>query len=411
MNDYEFGNFLYELRKKRGLTQKELGDKLGVKNKAVSQWEMGISKPRTGKLRTLAEILGVTVDELLACKRAAPKEDARSEIAFAINVHIREIRRARRWLVFGIVLFLAAPTLAFLTVAVSVGTIDTAQSGVTIGLAAFFGALFCLSCAVIAASGITMSKRKRMLYRIFPKRREEIDGLTGQAAPPEVGEKETEEDGEFRAREGKRLGLILPVAVLLAVLATLAALVCQGILAFWHAILLACAAAAALFVGNAFLTVRLVAHMRKRVVRGDYERAIGRGKFLLGTWLPCANMQIADTVCLNLAVAYFSIGKDEAFRAYLADIDTPFLSVAKSYWMCIAALAQRDAGAFREAYASVMFPEAAKTYRDVAGLAADYGKLLCLMAELVDGAEPEKAKKALLDRIENPRARRIIGAY
>ena len=45
MNDFEFGNRLYELRRRTGLTQAELADKIGVTNKAVSKWENGKANP------------------------------------------------------------------------------------------------------------------------------------------------------------------------------------------------------------------------------------------------------------------------------------------------------------------------------------------------------------------------------
>lgn len=67
MND--FGDFLYNLRKQRGWTQTELADKLGVTNQAVSKWENGDSFPDTGMLVPLAELFGVSVDELLKGKR------------------------------------------------------------------------------------------------------------------------------------------------------------------------------------------------------------------------------------------------------------------------------------------------------------------------------------------------------
>lgn len=66
MNDYKFGNFLCELRTEKGLSQTELGDMFGVSNKAVSKWEMGISKPRPAMLLMLSSFFGVTVEELLA---------------------------------------------------------------------------------------------------------------------------------------------------------------------------------------------------------------------------------------------------------------------------------------------------------------------------------------------------------
>lgn len=64
-----FGNFLYNLRKQRGWTQTELADKLGVTNQAVSKWENSDSFPDTGMLVPLAELFGVSVDELLKGKR------------------------------------------------------------------------------------------------------------------------------------------------------------------------------------------------------------------------------------------------------------------------------------------------------------------------------------------------------
>ncbi len=64
-----FGDFLYELRKEKGMTQAELADKLGVTNKAVSKWETGEAMPETSLLLPLAGIFGVTVDELLNGRR------------------------------------------------------------------------------------------------------------------------------------------------------------------------------------------------------------------------------------------------------------------------------------------------------------------------------------------------------
>ena len=66
----QFGLFVAQLRKEKGLTQKELAAQLYVSDKAVSKWEVGASIPDTALLVPLAEILGVTVTELLQCKRS-----------------------------------------------------------------------------------------------------------------------------------------------------------------------------------------------------------------------------------------------------------------------------------------------------------------------------------------------------
>lgn len=75
----EFGSFIAQLRKEQDLTQKELAEKLFLSDKAVSKWETGYSIPDTTLLVPLAEILGVTVTELLECRRSekstlAPEE-------------------------------------------------------------------------------------------------------------------------------------------------------------------------------------------------------------------------------------------------------------------------------------------------------------------------------------------------
>lgn len=65
----KFGSFLAQLRKERGMIQKELAEKLYVTDKAVSKWERGLSLPDIALLQPLADILGVSVTELLSGQR------------------------------------------------------------------------------------------------------------------------------------------------------------------------------------------------------------------------------------------------------------------------------------------------------------------------------------------------------
>ena len=70
------GMMIAELRKEKGMIQLELAEKMGVTDKAVSKWERDLSCPDINSLPNLAEILGVTVDELMQIKREAdnPKQ-------------------------------------------------------------------------------------------------------------------------------------------------------------------------------------------------------------------------------------------------------------------------------------------------------------------------------------------------
>ena len=61
----EIGKFISEVRKEKGLTQKELAERLNVTDKAVSKWETGRSVPDIALLTPLADALGVTVVEIL----------------------------------------------------------------------------------------------------------------------------------------------------------------------------------------------------------------------------------------------------------------------------------------------------------------------------------------------------------
>lgn len=64
-NNERLGNKLYELRKKAGLSQEELAERLDVSRQAVSKWECGESLPDTDNLITISKLYGVSLDELV----------------------------------------------------------------------------------------------------------------------------------------------------------------------------------------------------------------------------------------------------------------------------------------------------------------------------------------------------------
>ena len=69
---------LLEYRKKAGLSQEELAERIGVSRQAVSKWERAEASPDTDNLIALAEVYGVTLDELIKGRQEeaadSPKE-------------------------------------------------------------------------------------------------------------------------------------------------------------------------------------------------------------------------------------------------------------------------------------------------------------------------------------------------
>ena len=65
INNEKFGHFVAARGRALGLTQKELGERLFVSDKTVSKWERGASLPNIALLQPLAEVLDVSVSELL----------------------------------------------------------------------------------------------------------------------------------------------------------------------------------------------------------------------------------------------------------------------------------------------------------------------------------------------------------
>ena len=82
MEKHSIGQFIAILRKANGMTQQEVADRLHVSNKAVSRWEREESAPDISLIPALAELLGVTCDELLKGER----------IAESVSVTMKEVK-------------------------------------------------------------------------------------------------------------------------------------------------------------------------------------------------------------------------------------------------------------------------------------------------------------------------------
>ena len=68
------GEFISVQRKAKGMTQQQVADELGVSNKTVSSWETGASCPDISLIPAIADLFGVTCDEILRAERVPPAE-------------------------------------------------------------------------------------------------------------------------------------------------------------------------------------------------------------------------------------------------------------------------------------------------------------------------------------------------
>ena len=74
MDMKKIGQFLASLRREHGLTQEQLGEKLGVTNKTVSRWETGNYLPPAEMLQALSLLYGITINEILSGTRLQEEE-------------------------------------------------------------------------------------------------------------------------------------------------------------------------------------------------------------------------------------------------------------------------------------------------------------------------------------------------
>ncbi len=89
MDQKKVGNFLAQLRKEKGLSQKELARIVGVTDKTVSRWETGSYMPDIDTFAVLSDYYGVLINEMIAGERL---EDAQTVIKHS-EENIRSIAR------------------------------------------------------------------------------------------------------------------------------------------------------------------------------------------------------------------------------------------------------------------------------------------------------------------------------
>ena len=176
MEKKSLGSFIAFLRKEKHLTQKQLAELLNVSDKTVSHWECDETSPDISILPELAELLGVTVDELLKGEKNPVKTNVnfdfaspKSESVFdkAGNFASKAFNKIRnnmsaevteRFRLFHILSFIGEVIAFFVLIVVTLSSLFSASysiAPISVGIVALIGSLW----TIIISLALTLGGR------------------------------------------------------------------------------------------------------------------------------------------------------------------------------------------------------------------------------------------------------------
>ena len=86
------GANIKRLREARNITQKELGEAVGVSDKAVSTWELEVKEPRMGTIQKLADFFGVSKSDIIEdIKTPAEADVTFDDFTYAMHHESKEL--------------------------------------------------------------------------------------------------------------------------------------------------------------------------------------------------------------------------------------------------------------------------------------------------------------------------------
>lgn len=108
MDAIDVGQKIVSLRKQKGMTQKQLAEMLFITDKAVSKWERGVNFPDISIMKPLADVLEISVSELLGLEQSTSEEviNKVAEISIEEKKNIKRGLKIRAWINIIIGIFL-----------------------------------------------------------------------------------------------------------------------------------------------------------------------------------------------------------------------------------------------------------------------------------------------------------------
>lgn len=100
MDQILIGKFIAGERKRKGYTQKQLSEKLGISDKTISKWERGNGFPEVSLLLPLCNELDITVNELLSGERVSEEDYRKKAEENMVNL-VREAQESKKKIILS----------------------------------------------------------------------------------------------------------------------------------------------------------------------------------------------------------------------------------------------------------------------------------------------------------------------
>lgn len=100
MDQIKIGRFIADERKRKGYTQKQLSERLGISDKTISKWERGNGFPEVSLLLPLCAALEITVNELLSGERVSEEEYRRKAEENMVNL-VKEAQESKKKIILS----------------------------------------------------------------------------------------------------------------------------------------------------------------------------------------------------------------------------------------------------------------------------------------------------------------------
>ncbi|MDD7517639.1 helix-turn-helix domain-containing protein [Ruminococcus flavefaciens] len=156
MDQLKIGKFISQMRKEKGLTQKQLGEELLISDKTVSKWETVKGMPEVSLMLPLCEKLGINVNELLTGERI-PEEDYKKKAEENIMNIMREKEESVKKVIIEAVAFVITVLACVVIIAIA-GLTD---------IKAWQRILLVIVAIIIMAGGITVGAMADMSIGTF----------------------------------------------------------------------------------------------------------------------------------------------------------------------------------------------------------------------------------------------------